>query len=234
MTRIGQNGRSVLYKSDEAAFRELVEPVIPTMLRMARHELTFYLRQRLLDPRDLRPESVVGEALVHSWQRRGECPKDVSLRGWLLGMQHRVLRDMVERQRQYREDKAISLDETPPLESADSASEDSQEWFRDWYEADGEISWDDVTPGTTLEEVELSLEQFLDGPEDEEEEAERALMMHEGYRMAMPEVAFTMDRSVQDIADLLAKARASNRWRGAMQTGIRETDEPTPPSAAES
>ncbi len=229
MAQHDQEWQRLLENDDENAFREIVEPVIPTMTRVARRELAFYLRQRRIHPQDTSPESVVGEALLQAWQHRKQRPERMSLRGWLLGVQHRVLRGLVEKQQQYREDKAISLDKPLPLETA---AEDSQEWFWDWYQPDGEITWEDVTPGSTLEEVELSIENDIDGV-FEDEEQERVLMMHDEFRMPLPEVAFTMNRSVQEIADLVDRARATLRERGVSDSEIRETDEPAPPSAAD-
>lgn len=224
-----QQWQKVIEDNDEAAFRQLIEPLLPTMTRVARRELAFYLRQRHIHPRDFAPEEVVGEALLQAWRHRDRRPERMSLRGWLLGTQHRVLRGLVQKQRQYREDKAISLDEPLPLETA---AEDTQEWFWDWYQPEGEITWEDVTPASTREEVELSLEQNIDGVFSDEEE-ERVVMMHDEFQMPLPEVAFTMNRSVQEIADLLERARATLRERGVTSDGVREADDPAPPPSAD-
>lgn len=225
MANIDQEWSKVLENDDEQAFRRLIEPLIPTLLRVARRELAFYLKQRHIHPRDFSAEEVVGEALIQAWQHRAQRPEQMSLRGWLLGTQHRVLRALVQKQREYREDKAISLDEPLPINVAEL---DTEEWFWDWNQAEEEMTWEDVTPGTTREEVELSLESELDGVFADEEE-ERVLMMHDEFRMPLPEVAFTMNRSVQEIADILEKARATLHERGVTSKPIEETDEPTPP-----
>lgn len=229
MATIDQEWKKVLDNDDEQAFRSLVEPLVPTLLRVARRELAFYLRQRYIHPRDFSAEEVVGEALIQAWQHRAQRPERMSLRGWLLGTQHRVLRALVQKQREYREDKAVSLDEPLPLNTAEM---DTQEWFWDWYQPEGEITWEDVTAGSTREEVELSLENEIDGV-FADEESERVIMMHDEFRMPLPEVALTMNRSVQEIADILEKARATLHERGVTPRPIEETDEPAPPRAAD-
>src|SRR5690554_4053460 len=115
-TSIEQEWKKVVEGDDERAYCGLTEQFVPTMTRAARRELAFYLRQRIIHPGDFAPEEIVGEAILQGWQHRKTRPEKMSLRGWLLGVQHRVLQRLVAKQRQYRRDKAISLDEPLPLE----------------------------------------------------------------------------------------------------------------------
>lgn len=219
----------IVDSGDEDAFRNMVEPHLPTLVRLARRELAFYVAQRQIHPGDFTPEEIAGETWINAWRHRESRPEKMSLRGWLLGIQHRVLKGLVHQQRAYRAEKAISLDEPLP---PDVATHHTEEWFWDWYQPENELTWEDVTPASTPSDVELSLEESLDEVFADEDEA-RVLMMHDEFRMPLPEVAFTLNRSSKEVGDLLAGARASLRQRGVGINPIEEVDEPRSPDSAD-
>ncbi|MFW5955145.1 MAG: RNA polymerase sigma factor [Rhodothermales bacterium] len=225
MADIQKYWQQAIQHDDEDAFQKAVEPMLPTLTRVARRELAFYLKQRYIHPRDFSAEEVVGETLLQAWRHRSKKPKEMSIRGWLLGTQHRALRNLVQKQREYREDKAISLDAPLPT---NPDSHDTQEAFWDWYQSDEDLTWEDVIPATSREEVEISLDPDRDHLFASEDEA-HVLMMHDEFRMPLPEVAFTMNRSLREIGDLLANARTTLHQHGSGTPPITEVDEPTPP-----
>lgn len=224
-----QDWQHALDTGDETVFRDVVRPHLDALTRAARQDLDFYVAQGYLHERDLTPEEVVGEGLIQAWDRRARRPAPMSLRGWLLGIQYRVLRGLVERQRAYREQKAVSLDEPLP---PNSAAYDAQEWFWDWYRPDAELTWEDVTPGDTPVDLEVSLE--AEGLELDPSDSYHVLMMHDEFEMSIPEVAFIMSRTARQTVDLLERARATDGLRPAGQRdetrlGVDEFDHPAPP-----
>lgn len=215
---------------DEDQFKEVVEPHMPTMVRLARRELAYYVAQRQIHPRDFTPEEVAGEAWIHAWQHRARKPEQMSLRGWLLGITHRMLVGLVSNQQRYREDKSISLDEPLPV---NVASQHTEEFFWDWHHPDAELTWEDVTPAAMPEDLELTLDDADDDQVFADEGDRHALMMHYEFAVPIPEVSYIMNRAAREVGELIASARVSLSERGLARGEIKEVDEPTPPRAAD-
>jgi len=214
---------------DEGAFRELVQGHMDVLLKAAAHELEYYVFEGYLREGDLSPEEVVGEALIHAWEHLHQRPEAVSLRGWLLGIQYRVLQRLVEQHRAYQDDNAISLDEPLPL---DADSMDVQEWFWEWLQPDANVTWEDVVPGEEPLDIEIPLYDVRDTLSLDPEQR-HVLMMHDEFDVPLAEVAFAMNRAVADTAELVDQARASLRKRvigGAAPEGV---DHPAPPDGSD-
>lgn len=221
--------QTVMQEGDEETFHHLVTPLTDTLRRAAQRDLDFYVQQGRLHEDDLTPEEVTGEALIQAWQQRERCPKKMSLKGWLLGIQHRVLRGLVDQYAAYREDKAISLDEPVTL---NPDAYDAQEWFWDWYEPEESLTWEDVTPGQRPVDLSPTL-SARGGPHDLEIENYHVLMMHDEFEMGLPEVAYAMNRQVREVAELLEQARASLRERGTGASDMSTFDQPAPPEGSD-
>lgn len=220
----------VLENDDRDAFEALVKPYIDDLLRSARHDLDYYILQGHIQEDDLTPEEVVGEALIHAWQHRRQRPEKMSLRGWMLGTQYRVLRGLVKLQKDYRQDKAASLD--APIPPAGPEGLDTQEWFYEWYQPDDRFTWEDVIPGDQPVDMEVPLGRekarlFSD------EDVYHVIMMHDEFKMSLPEVAFTMNRAVDELAEELSQARANLRERGIEATPPEMMDYPAPPEGSD-
>lgn len=202
---------------DRDAFRAAAEPHMKALITAAGYDLAYYIEQGELHENDFAPEEVAGEALIYAWDHRDRRPDQVSLEGWLLGTQHRLLRGMVRQALTYREDKALSLDEQIP---ADAKAEGQHARYQYGYQPEAEITWEDVTPGTRPVDINAPLftneDTFHLDPD-----ARHAVMMHDEFEMDLSEVAFTMERSVQDTAALLEQARTSLRER----QGVAPTDD---------
>lgn len=213
---------------DENAFREAVEPLMPGLVDAAAKALGFYVAQGHLHQDDLAPEEVVGEALIYAWEHRPQRPKQMSLRNWLLATQYRVLRGLVEQTKAYRRDKAISLDAPVPTDDADGRrpGDDVQEWFYDWYQPDTVVTWEDVTPGRRPVDYEVPLNEAAQHLLDTSPETYHVLLMHDEFEMSLPEVAFTMGRGVEEVAESIEQAHATLRQRLGLSSEIEETDHP--------
>lgn len=226
---LDEDWQAVFENGDKEAFHEIAESFTDTLLAAARKALIFYLKQGHLHPDDLTPEEVVGEALVHAWEHRRQRPPKMGLRAWLLGTEYRVLRGLVEQQKAYRRDKAISLDAPIPTDAANRAGDDAQEWFHEWYQPDAVLTWEDVTPAQEPIDYEINLEEgadlFAENPD-----AYHVLILHDEFEMALPEVAFSMGRGVEEAAELLDHARVTFRVRIGQEEPIQETDHPATPS----
>lgn len=199
------NWQEILKGSDQDAFRELIEPLTDLLVRAARRDLDFYARQGMIQANDFSPEELVGEALLYAWWHRDVRPEQMSLFSWMLGTQHRVTRGLINRQRSYQREKRLSLDEPIPT---DPDAQDTQEWFWDWYQPEQELTWEDVIPAQEPDEIEVTLsgeyEELL-----ENSDSRHVLMLHDEFEMSLPEVAFTINRTPEEVADLLETARAS-------------------------
>ena len=207
---------------DRDSFQEAVRPYLDRLIAAARHDLDYYIDQDELHPDDFTPEEIAGEALIYAWDHREKRPDQVSLQGWLLATQHRLLRGMVRQAMRYREEKALSLDEQIP---PDAKAEGEQERFQypGAYQPEGDITWEDVTPGSEPIDVNAPLYSEDGIPNEEtfhlDPDARHAVMMHDEFEMDLQEVAFTMERSVQDTAALLEQARTSlHKRQGAAPT----------------
>lgn len=201
--------RRALAEGDRDAFMQEAAPFTELLLRLARHDIAYYVFEGYLHRDDLTPEEVVGESLIYAWEHRRRVPEGLSLRAWLVSVLHRTLRGMAVQQRRYRRDKAISLDEPIP---PGVLSFDTQEWFWEWYQPDVTLTWEDITPGTRPVDIEVPLES----PEDLfalDENHQHVLMMHDEFDMPLSEVAFVLGRAVNETAELLDQARASLRER---------------------
>ena len=218
--------QQIFDSGDEEGFRRLAEGHTETLLAAARKALRFYLRQGHLHPGDLTPEEVAGEALVQAWAHRTRRPEKMGLRAWLLATEYRVLRGLVERQKTYRRDKAVSLDAPIPTDPSHRAGDDVQEWFYEWYQPDAVLTWEDVTPAQRPVDYEVPLDN--DDLSTAGADAFHVLMMHDEFEMDLPEVAFTMSRGVEETGELLDRARASFRQHVGNPPPIETADHPTP------
>lgn len=211
--------QQIVEEGDEEAFRELVEPHMDRLLRAAEHDLDYYVALGRLREEDFTAEEVVGETLIYAWDHRDRCPAGMSLEGWLLSTQFRILRVMLRQQENYDSDKALSLDEPADL---DPGERDPQVWFMEWYEPDPTL--EDLTPGSDPTDIEAPLftneETFELDPE-----TRHVAIMHDEFDLPLDEVAFAMNQSVDETSTVLERAR--ERLRAGRQGG--KTDSIAPP-----
>lgn len=231
VAREPENWQEILDSGDEDRFQEVVRPHMDTLLRAAEHDLAYYVTQGYLHQDDLTAEEVTGEALIYAWDHRQRRPEKMSLRGWLLGSQYRVLQAMVEQTKSYREEKAISLDEPIPEEPNDP-DDAVQEQFWEWYQPDIQITWEDVVPSYEPVDYEVPLsathETFELDPD-----SRHVLMMHDEFEMSLPEVAFIMGNQVNETAERLQQARATLHERMVDQPLREEVTPPAPPEGSD-
>lgn len=223
--------QQVMREGDRDSFHQMVDPYVDLLLKHARHELDYYIAQDYLRDGDFTAEEIVGETQIYAWEHREHCPERMSLRGWLLGTQHRLLRGLVAQQQAYRQDKALSLDEELPINPAEFHT---QEWFQEWFQPDSELYWEDVIPSQEPVDIEVDLdEEGRMGPLQGDDTARHALLMHDEFEMPLPEVAFTLSRPVNETAGLIELARAPSRERIPLDTAIGEDDQPAPPEGSD-
>lgn len=219
----------ILAERDEAGFRELVQPHMASLLRVAAQELDFYVFEGYLRDGDFSPEELVGEALINAWEHLGNRPRRTSLAGWLLGVLYRSVGRLVEQHQAYQNEKAISLD-APLPENPDSMS--VQEWFWEWYQPEANMTWEDVVPAVEPVDLDLPLYDLRDTLALDPE-ARHVLMMHDEFSLPLPEVAMLMNRAVDETANLIDQARASLRERLAAPEPVLEVSHPAPPDGSD-
>lgn len=218
-----ENWEEVLQGSDKAAFEEIVAPYMNVLLDAARRELGFYQEMGYIHDDDFTPEELTGETLINAWQHRGGRPKQMGLRSWLLAIQYRTAKVLVNRQRAYRRDQSVSLDEPVPT---DEDGDSIQEWFWEWYQPDVELTWEDVIPAQEPQDVEIPLDGDREGILRQAAER-RVLMLHDEFEMSLPEVALTLNRTPVAVAEILEQARVSMSKRETEDSG-EEIEHPNP------
>ncbi len=201
--------RAALEKGDKDAFERAVAPHLPTLTAAARRDLRYYQKQGTLRESDLTPEEVVGEGLIHAWNHRDRFPARMSLRGWLLAVQHRAVRGLAARQRRLQQEKVVSLDAPIPTEGA--AADSTQEWFWEWYQPDQVNMWEDILPGAEPVDTDLPVEGDLLDELDEEQR--HVAVLHHEFEMPLEEVAFALGRSLNEMSETYNGARVALRER---------------------
>lgn len=219
-----QHWQQVMKGSDKEAFQRIVEPYMDVLLNAARRDLRYYLRNGILHEGDFSPEELVGEGLIHAWKHRKVRPDEMPLRSWLLGTQHRVTRGLVDTFRSYRREKGLSLDEPVPI---NEDAFDAQDWFWDWYQPEEKLTWEDVIPAREPQDIEIDLDESRETLLEDAEER-HALVLHHEFEMSLPEVAFTINRSPNAVAELLERARAGLRARQAERDAGAQDHPPAP------
>lgn len=218
------NWKEAVESSDREAFRDLTEKYTKELLDAARHELLFYAEQGRIHRKDFTAEEIVGETFIYAWEQREHKPEDLRIKAWLLAAQHRLLRQLVAAEQQYRADKAISLDEPVPQPRR---SEDPRSRFPTLYHPEEPIRWEDVTPDGAPTDIDVSLE---DGQPAQDALAAHALLLHDEFKLEPEEVAYAMNASVRAIAEQLEHARTTAHERGMDGTRPPQNrDEPAPP-----
>ncbi|WP_022834740.1 RNA polymerase sigma factor [Salisaeta longa] len=215
MSDLPANARE-LFTDDEASFRERVGALLPVLRSAAAYDIDYYVARDIMHPDNLHPDDVVAETLIYAWSHRAQCPADMSARGWLLGVQVRVIRDMVDRIVSYRQSKALSLDEPLP---ATTGARDGQAQ-QDLVQPDEAPTWAEVTPAAAPEDIEAPL--FAN--EDTftlEADTRHVAMLHDEFDVPLAEVATIMERAAKDTAALLQEAR----------THLRAHDDASPTSS---
>ncbi len=197
---------------DRAAFNRLVEPFLEELLTAARRDLGYHRFRGEPAARDITPEELVGETLLRAWASRKERPEGVSLRAWLLGTQHRVLRKLIERPRWERDLWAISLEEPLPPEPL----YDDEESFWEWYQPDDLEKWEDVFPDNVPNpEEDFLLKEIETYPLAVDER--QALLLYEEHKLTMIEVAYALGVTVERAAEMVRNARRRIRDERARQ-----------------
>ena len=217
------NWQQVLREGDRDEFEALVRPHLEDLLQACRQELEFYAEHDRIHGDDFTEEEIAGETLIQAWEHRLQRPEQMTLRGWLLGTQHRILRKLVQDEEDYRHSKAISFDDELPKPQA---GEDARERFSDLYQSDEPNTWEDVTPGQTPVDYEIDMDE--ERPTSSPSIGRHVVMMHDEFEMSLPEVAFTMQMGVREMAKHLESARTTGFERGE-ETPAEPTDEPAPP-----
>lgn len=220
-----EDWQRILREEDEVSFNALVEPYIGALNRAARHYLNYYVAQGHIPQDAITVEDVVGETLVRAWNFRSSRPEKMPIRAWLLATLYRVVRSMVMQERAYRRENAISLDEPIPINPQEQAT---QEHFWEWYQWDDQLDWQDVIPNEVPVDYEVSLYDS-EATAALDPDTYHVLMMHDEFEMSLPDVAFTMNRAVNEVAELLDMARADLRERLAGGATDGAIDHPAPP-----
>jgi DNA-directed RNA polymerase specialized sigma24 family protein len=202
-----RNWQRILDSDDETDFRHLVEPYLDDLLEAAQHDIDYYVHQGDLHADDLTPEEVTGEALVYAWTHRAQRPDGMSLIGWLLGTQYRVLRDLVAQRKKYRAEKTLSLDEPIPSDVWIKGQEGRRQYPRA-FPGGAETTWKALTTGSEPREIEAPLftnrDTFALDPD-----SRHVVMMHDEFDLPLSEIASAMDVALQDAERMLADARTS-------------------------
>lgn len=207
---------------DSDAFEEAVAPYQELLLRDARRKVNRSRRSGALERDDLTPEELVGETLLRAHRHRARFQNQkLSFRGWLLGLQYRMLQLLTRQEQRYHRQKAVSLDENlPPDERTNAVEEEFYEFNLPYdYETYG-----DIVPGSQPDDViiyagdedrkRLTEDEirYLDEA-DLDPSTRTVIEFHDEFELTLPEIAQIMDSSLKDAAEAVEQARVNLRQR---------------------
>ncbi len=194
-------------QGDKKAFWEVVEPLLPELLYRARHDVAYHRSMGDLLPGEPEPHEVVADALARAWRLRSRKPADQSVRVWLLGTLHRVIRDRVRQERGLQRFWALAL-EDPVTEGSAEALDET---FYDWYQPDDAPRWEDLLPGPAPSPEEcVELEELGARPDPD---ARQAVVLRDEHGLTHEEIAHVLGRSVEEVDGLLNRGRAETKTR---------------------
>ena len=205
---------------DRDAFEAAVAPHQDALMRAAEREVALRVDVGDLGPQALAPAELVGETLVRAWDRRRTfSPARLSMRAWLLGIQHRRLAQIVADEARYVRGKAVALDESVAVGARHDADEGSLYEFRQPFE---NLTYADLLAGS--QPIDVEFDPTGNEPLDDAERAaldraglstrtQTAVLLHDELHLTVAETAQILDASLKDTAQALNLARASVRQR---------------------
>ena len=218
---------------DRDAFEEAVSPHHDTLMEAARRKLAARIDAGELREGTLAPEELVGETMIRAFDHRENFePEQMSLRAWLIGIQYRTLNRLVRDERDYDDQKALSLDaEVPTNDDYDAVGESFYE-FRQPFDV---TTYAEMIPSQQPDDVEidprgraLSQEErdYLDASGLPPEQR-HLVEFHDEFELSLSEVAQIMESSLRDTAEALGEARMHVRhYIGSTDTDNVAEDEP--------
>jgi DNA-directed RNA polymerase specialized sigma24 family protein len=209
---------------DADAFEQAVAPYRDVLLRNARTTIQERLATGELNSADLSPEELVGETLLRAFQGRDRFhPERMELRVWLLALQRRALNRIASEETEYRDRKAISLDEEVPFREDYDAVEETFYEFGDPFDV---TTYEELIPAQSPDDVEVDTRRPL--TEEEIEFLERSgldprlrqvVQLHDEFELELDDVAQILEQSLHDTAENISAARVHIRqWLGSRDT----------------
>lgn len=205
----GRHWQAVL-DGDRQALHRMVEPYLSELITAARRDLDYCEQVGELHPGDLEPEELVGETLLRAWHGRRQRPQAMSLRAWLLAMQQRVLRKLIEVEHLERDPWAVSLED--PLPPEPLFDEDASFW--EWYQPDDVTRWEDILPAEPVP-ADVALEADAATVQRLQPEERQVLLLHDEHALSLAEVALAIGRPLSETRALLEQARQAVREKSA-------------------
>ena len=203
---------------DRDAFEAAVAPHHDDLLEAAERQLEVQIGTGALNQDVLNPTELVGETLVRAYEHRGQFSAGaMTFRAWLLGVQHRALARVMQREDRYVGRKALSLDAEVAESGSHDAVEEALYEFRQPFEI---VTYADLIVGSQPIDVDFDPRGHEPLSEDERgviatadlsPEATEAVLLHDEFALSISEVAQILDASLKDTAESLNLARASIR-----------------------
>lgn len=182
---------------DRDAFNALLKPYLHDLKRAAWRDLRYYTGTGDLEYGQVEAQELVDETFINAWRLKARRPDTLSLKAWLLSVQHRTLEKFIEANKNKPE--MVSLEDAARFDESSDA-DDADEAFWQWYQPDDYQTWEDIIPDDMpTPEEELA---------DKEEENEQVFNYHvrtlyHGHSLSAPEIAYVMRRDVRHVVDIL-------------------------------
>lgn len=211
---------------DRDAFEAAIEPHREALLRNARVAVMARSEKGELPDGTITPEELAGETLVRAFDGRERFDRSrLGFRTWLLALQQRALNRIASDENNYRQRKAISLQEEVPFREEYDAVEEAFYEFNDPFDV---TTYDELIPSQSPDDVEIDTRRPL--TEDELQFLERSgldpstrqvVELHDEFEMPISDVAQVLEQSLSDTAEALNSARVHVRqWLGT--TDVRD------------
>lgn len=209
---------------DRDAFEAAIEPLYDDLLDFAERQVRLQYKVGQLSRDELNAKELVGEGMVAAFDQRARFdPEQMRFRAWLLGLQFRALARILQREARYATRKALSLDERVPQNQDQDAVGEALYEFDLPYDI---TTYEELIAGSAPADVEIELGQdghrladltdaersLLEQADfDLPEDARQVVLLHNEFRLTLPEVAQILAYSLKDTAEALNLARTTLR-----------------------
>ena len=182
---------------DRDAFNALLKPYLHDLKRAAWRDLRYYTGTGDLEYGQVEAQELVDETFINAWRLKARRPDTLSLKAWLLSVQHRTLEKFIEANKNKPE--MVSLEDAARFDESSDA-DDADEAFWQWYQPDDYQTWEDIIP----DDMPTPEEELADKEEENEQVFNyQVRTLYHGHSLSAPEIAYVMRRDVKQVVDIL-------------------------------
>jgi RNA polymerase sigma factor (sigma-70 family) len=196
------------------AFFILLKPLLNSVRDHAQRELTVLELEGAIPIGEVTADDLVDDVLVAVWEAFDDRPQHAPLDVWLMGILHERLNEL---QQQFGDVKLSTPIEHASAEELDADVDDLNFWLSRALEPVEEVTLEDIIPDEASENwwrelvVEDQHERLMRLLQQLPKHERQAFMLSEVEGFNLSEIAFAIDRSENEIAKDVERARFALR-----------------------